>query len=112
MLEFIKMFGLGILYTLLFPFILVFFALSVVYVIINYLVAEIVNFFGFFFGHTFTVETKLEKQLKEMKEEKVNSSEIVIGNDSVEDIFAQNSDSNNEPIFFDFGEGSDDNELR
>ena len=69
MLEFIKMFGLGILYTILFPFILVFFALCLVYVILNYFVMEIINFFGFFFGHTFTTDTELDKKLKEIKAE-------------------------------------------
>lgn len=69
MLEFIKMFGLGILYTILFPFIVVFFALVLVGVLINYLVLEVINLSGFFFGNTFTVETKLDKKLKQMKEE-------------------------------------------
>lgn len=69
MLEFIKMFGLGILYTILFPFIVVVFALSLVYVFVNYLVMESLTIFGFFFGYTFTVETELEKKMREMKEE-------------------------------------------
>ena len=67
MLEFIKMFGLGILYTLLFPFIIVIFTLYIVYVFGNYLVLEAINFFGFFFGYTFTTETALEKKLESMK---------------------------------------------
>lgn len=69
MLEFIKMFGLGILYTILFPFIVVFFVLVLVGVLINYLVLEVINLSGFFFGNTFTVETKLDKKLRQMKEE-------------------------------------------
>lgn len=68
MLEFIKMFGLGILYTILFPFIVAIFALYLVYVFFNYLVMELISFFGFFFGYTFTVETELERQLAKMKE--------------------------------------------
>ena len=69
MLEFIKMFGLGILYTILFPFIVVFFAVVLVFVVLNYLVMESINLVGFFLGHTFTVETSLDKELKRMKAE-------------------------------------------
>ena len=69
MLEFIKMFGLGILYTLLFPFIVAIFAAFLVYALFNYLVLECINLFGFFFGYTFTVETGLEKELENMKNE-------------------------------------------
>lgn len=76
MLEFIKMFGLGILYTILFPFIVVFFALALVFVLLNYLVMECVNCVGFFFGHTFTVETDLDKELKRIKEEKKHAEEV------------------------------------
>ena len=68
MLEFIKMFGLGILYTILFPFIVLFFGVYLVYVFVNYLVIESLTLFGFFFGYTFTTETKLERKLREMKE--------------------------------------------
>ena len=68
MLEFIKMFGLGILYTLLLPFIVVFFALSLVFVFANYLVLESKTLFGFFFGYTFTTDTELEEKLQEMKD--------------------------------------------
>ena len=68
MLEFIKMFGLGILYTILFPFIVLIFALYLVCVFVNYLVMESITIFGFFFGYTFTVETELERKLNEMKE--------------------------------------------
>lgn len=81
MLEFIKMFGLGILYTILFPFILVFFALVLVFMLLNYLVMETVNCVGFFFGHTFTVETELDKELKRMKEERnkeVESEKVLV----------------------------------
>ena len=60
MLEFIKMFGLGVLYTILLPFIVAFFALSLVFVFSNYLVLEAKTLFGFFFGYTFTTETELE----------------------------------------------------
>lgn len=68
MLEFIKMFGLGILYTILFPVIVFIFALYLVYVFCNYLVIECLSLFGFFFGYTFSVETELEKKLRELKE--------------------------------------------
>ena len=68
MLEFIKMFGLGILYTILFPFIVVIFAAFLVYVFCDYLFLEIKTLVGFFFGYTFTTDTELELKLKEMKE--------------------------------------------
>ena len=71
MLEFIKMFGLGILYTILLPFILMVFAGYLVYVFFNYLVVESMALFGFFFGYTFSDETELEKELILMKEEDV-----------------------------------------
>ena len=69
MLEFIKMFGLGILYTILFPVIVLIFALYLVYIFLNYLVMESISIFGFFFGYTFSEETKLEQELSKMKEE-------------------------------------------
>ena len=72
MLEFIKMFGLGILYTILFPFIVVIFGLYLVYVFLNYLVLETMNIVGFFVGYSFTVETSLEKKMLEMKQPSEN----------------------------------------
>ena len=74
MLEFIKMFGLGVLYTLLFPFIVVIFALFFVYVLGNYLVLEAINVCGFFFGYTFTTETELDDRLQQLKDEGGSSS--------------------------------------
>ena len=68
MLEFIKMFGLGILYTILFPFIVVIFVAFLVYVFCDYLFLEVKTLVGFFFGYTFTTDTELEVKLKEMKE--------------------------------------------
>jgi len=80
MLEFIKMFGMGILYTILFPFIVAIFAGYLVYVFGNYLVMESINIFGYFFGYTFSDETDLERKLREMKEgpelEKEESEEV------------------------------------
>lgn len=86
MLEFIKMFGLGILYTLLFPFIIVIFALYIVYVFGNYLVLEAINLFGFFFGYSFSVETELEKKLASMR---VNSNGSESVAEEFEDFFEQ-----------------------
>lgn len=63
MLEFIKMFGLGVLYTLLFPLIVVIFLLYTIYVFCNYLVLEVINLVGFFFGYSFSTETELERRL-------------------------------------------------
>jgi hypothetical protein len=86
MLEFIKMFGLGILYTVLFPFIVAIFALYIVYVFGNYLVLEAINLFGFFFGYSFSVETELEKKLASMR---VNSSESGNVAEEFEEFFEQ-----------------------
>ena len=77
MLEFIKMFGLGILYTILFPFIVLFFGIYLVYVFVNYLVIESISLFGFFFGYTFATDTELEKKLNEMKEHNEKSKQEV-----------------------------------
>ena len=76
MLEFIKMFILGMLYTILFPLLVVVFACYLAYVFINYIVMESVNIFGFFFGYTFSEETDLERKLREMKEEQENGEDI------------------------------------
>lgn len=73
MLEFFKMFFQGILYTLLFPFIVFIFALYLVYALGNYLVLEFISLFGFFFGYVFTTETELEKKLNNKKEVNVTS---------------------------------------
>lgn len=84
MLEFIKMFGLGILYTLLLPFIVASFAVFVIYAIFNYLVLECVNLFGFFFGYTFTTETDLERKLDRMRESSDNEmSSRILDEDGV-----------------------------
>lgn len=107
MLEFIKMFGLGILYTILFPFILVFFALCLVYVLINYIVNELINFLGFFFGRTFTVETELEKKLREMKEEKLMAEGVASTSDLDAEVVSSNQTTIDD-LFADLGEGSDE----
>ena len=67
MLEFIKMFGLGILYTVRSPIILAIFVLFVVYSLFNYLVFEVINLIGFFAGKKFTAETDLDLKLKKMR---------------------------------------------
>ena len=67
MLEFIKMFGLGVLYTILSPIILLIFLLFVVYSFFNYITFEVINFVGFFAGKRFTEETDLDKKLKKMR---------------------------------------------
>ena len=69
MLEFIKMFGLGILYTIISPVLLVIFLLFVLYSFFNYLVYEVIYLGGFFMGKRFTTETELEKKLTLMKKE-------------------------------------------
>jgi hypothetical protein len=102
MLEFIKMFGLGILYTLLFPFIVVIFALYIVYVFVNYLVLEVVNVFGFFLGYTFTDETELEKKLDSIKS---NSAEIEESRENEFDDFLFGKDDLTTDL-----EGSDEHE--
>lgn len=87
MLEFIKMFGLGIMYTLFFPLIVAIFAIYIVYVFFNYLVLEIINIFGFFFGYNFTAETELEKKLEAMKG--AHNVEVDRSENFAEDFFSQ-----------------------
>lgn len=70
MLEFIKMFGMGILYTILSPVILVIFVVFLVYSLFNYLACEAINFSGFFLGKKFSAETELDKKCKKLKMEK------------------------------------------
>ena len=90
MLEFIKMFGLGMLYTLLFPFIIVIFALYVVYVFGNYVVLELTNFFGFFFGYSFSTETELEKKLVNMKAKpEIEKPSTEVSTSEFDDFFLQ-----------------------
>lgn len=76
MLEFIKMFGLGIIYTVLSPLILAFFLLFVIYSLFNYLVCECINLGGFFLGKRFTEETELDKQYKKMKKAKEEAKKL------------------------------------
>ena len=64
------MFGLGILYTVLSPIIVLIFLLFVVYSLGNYLVFEVINLVGFFAGKRFSVETELDKKLKKLRAEK------------------------------------------
>jgi len=108
MLEFIKMFGLGILYTILFPFIVVIFAIALVYVFVNYLVNESIHVFGFFFGHTFSEETELEKKLNAMKEEKNVSEEESL--DAGEVTYTYNEETSEQKVADDV-KGSDNDEL-
>ena len=76
MMEFIKMFGLGILYTILSPLFLLAFLLFVVFAFINYLVQEVMSLVGFFAGKRFSVETDLDKKLKQMRLEKQEASHV------------------------------------
>ncbi len=68
MLEFLKMFGLGILYTVLLPFILAYFALFLVYTLLNYIFCDIYTLIFYFFGGGVSRNTKLEKTLQKRKE--------------------------------------------
>ena len=89
MLEFIKMFGLGILYTILFPFIIAIFVLHVVYAFCNYLVLEFISIFGFFFGYTFSEKTPLEKKLESIKVKPVAEEVHVAPVNEFDDFFSQ-----------------------
>ena len=77
MLEFIKMFGMGILYTILSPLILLFFLVFVVYSVFNYLVCEVIYLGGFFMGRKFEEETKLDRELKKIKKEREAQKEMM-----------------------------------
>ena len=72
MLEFIKMFGMGIVYTILSPVILLFFLIFLVYSFVNYLVCEVINLSGFFLGRKFSEKTKIDKEYARIKAEKNN----------------------------------------
>ena len=78
MLEFIKMFVMGIVYTVLSPVILAVFAVFLVYALINYLVCESIYLGGFFLGKRFVAETELDKKYAKMKEEKNMKVKAVI----------------------------------
>ena len=73
MLEFIKRFGLGILYTVLSPVILAIFLLFVLYAFFNYLVFEVINLVGFFAGKKLSEETELDKKLTKIRAENANA---------------------------------------
>ena len=77
MLEFIKMFGLGVLYTVLSPIILLSFVLFLLFALGNYVVFEIINLVGFFAGKRFSEETELDKKLAKMK---VQGQSTPVGN--------------------------------
>lgn len=87
MLEFIKMFGMGILYTILSPVILAFFLLFVVYSVLNYLVCEVIYLGGFFLGRRFDDKTELEKRYLKLKKEReeniVSHTETSVSYDNV-----------------------------
>ena len=85
MLEFIKMFGMGILYTILSPFILAFYLLFVVYSFFNYLVCESIYLGGFFLGRKFDDTTELERKLIKVKKEKeaLKQKELELNNQVV-----------------------------
>lgn len=65
--EFLKTFGLGILYTIASPFALAFFSLFLIYTFLNYIVCEVYNASTFFLGKGCSRYTKLEKHYKKMK---------------------------------------------
>lgn len=92
MLEFIKMFGMGILYTILSPVILAFFLLFLVYSIFNYLVCEAIYLGGFFFGRKFDDKTELEKKYLKLKKEKEENQIHVETSISYENVSSVNSE--------------------
>lgn len=95
MLEFLKMFGLGIVYTICSPLILLFFLLFVVYSVFNYLVCEIIYLGGFFMGKKFDDKTPLEKKLAKIKAEKERQKEVNMMETS-HDVMSEGSVSNEE----------------
>ena len=92
MLEFIKMFGLGIFYTILSPIILLFFLLCVVYTIGNYLVCEVIYLSGFFMGKRFSEHTALDKKLEKMKKEKLMEINASKGNETSNEVIVNGED--------------------
>ena len=97
MLEFIKMFGMGILYTILSPVILLVFLIFVAYSIVNYFVCEVIYLSGFFMGKRFEEQTKLDKALAKRRKEKkelLNAQYSEISNNEVEELNGQGGDFN------------------
>lgn len=96
MLEFIKMFGMGILYTILSPVILLFFLLFVVYSVFNYLVCEAIYLGGFFLGKRFDDKTELEKTYAKMKKEReeviAQHVEVGVSNEVVNEVNSEDGD--------------------
>ena len=61
------MFGLGVLYTIISPFLLAYFALFLVYTLVSYLICDVYTIIFFFFGGGCSLKTKLEKELEKSK---------------------------------------------
>lgn len=74
MVEFLRLFGQGIFFTLISPFLALVLLLGVTYNFLNYIVFEIKNFSSFFVGKPLDAPNALEAQLEERKAEEEASA--------------------------------------
>ncbi len=74
MVEFLRLFGQGVFFTLISPILALIWLLGVVYTLLNYIIYEIKNFSSFFVGKPLNTPNKLEIELEEKKAEEVAAS--------------------------------------
>lgn len=74
MVEFLRLFGQGIFFTLISPFLALILLLGVTYNFLNYIIFEIKNFSSFFVGKPLDTPNALEAQLEERKAEEESSA--------------------------------------
>lgn len=80
MVEFLRLFGQGVFFTLISPFLALVLLLGVVYNFLNYIIFEIKNFSSFFVGKPLDTPNQLELELEERKAEEASSSFWMGGN--------------------------------
>jgi len=74
MVEFLRLFGQGVFFTLISPFLALIWALGVVYTLLNYIIYGIKNFSSFFVGKPLNTPDRLEIELEEKKAEEAASN--------------------------------------
>ena len=74
MVEFLRLFGQGVFFTLISPFLAAVWLLGVAYSILNYIVYEIKNISSFFVGKPLNAPHPLETELEEKKADEAASA--------------------------------------
>lgn len=74
MVEFLRLFGQGVFFTLISPILAAIWLLGVVYTFLNYIIYEIKNFSRFFVGKPLTAPDKFEIEVEEKKAEEAAST--------------------------------------